>query len=115
MTKGLFEGLVPDDGISLQEILVSLLKADKDLDFKTHINSPMALTGLYLLGKQLKSNQLIISAKIIETFIEKYLKYMVSYNRLGRTEIVKAISSLLDKETISMSFSEKLTSNQKTR
>lgn len=38
---------------------------------------------------------------------------MVSFDRMSRTEIIKAISSLLDKEQVRISLSERLTTNVK--
>ena len=101
--------------ISIQEILVKLLDGDENLDLKSHIHKPKQLTSLVILSKYLKANQCKVSGKLLDDFIAKYLRYMVSYRRLSRTEIVKAISSLFDKETIKMSFSEKITSNAKSR
>jgi len=100
---------------SIQEILVDLLNGEKDLDLKTHIHKPKQLTSLVILSKYLKANKCKVSGKLLDDFIAKYIRYMVSYRRLSRTEVIKAISSLLDKEAIKMSFTEKITSNASSR
>lgn len=110
MFKEIFDGV---NEVSLQEILINLLDGEHDLDLKTHIFKPKQLASLMTLATYLKANKCIISSKIITEFVNKYLRYMVSYNRLSRTEIIKAVSNLLDKDTISMSFSEKMTTNLK--
>lgn len=83
---------------SLQEILINMLDGENNLDLKSHIHKPKQLTSLVVLSKYLKANQCTLSSKIIDSFIEKYLRYMVSFDRLSRTEIIKAISSALEKE-----------------
>lgn len=83
---------------SLQEILINMLDGEKNLDLKTHIHKPKQLTSLVVLAKYLKENQCTKSSKLLEGFIEKFLRYMVSFDRLSRTEVIKAISSALEKE-----------------
>jgi len=82
--------------LSIQEILNNLLDGEQNLDLKTHIFKPKDLSALYVLGNYLKTNKATHSSQIIGEFIEIYLRYMVSYKRLSRTEIIKAISSMLE-------------------
>ena len=102
--------IIPTSDISIQKILNNLLDAEKNLELKTHIYKPKQLTSLVILGNYLKNLGLIKSAKIIETFTKTYLEYMISYKRLSRIEIIKAISSI-NKTKEFLSTSDKLTTN----
>lgn len=84
--------------ISLNEILSNLLDGEKNLDLKTHIFKPKQLSALFVLGSYLNENGAKHTSGIIAEFIQIYLRYMVSFERLSRTEIIKAISSQIDKE-----------------
>jgi len=112
---GMFGDMTEIHDLSVLDILVKLLEGDENLDLKTHIHKPKQFTSLEVLSNYIKANQCSISSKLLELFIKKYRRNMVSYKRLSRIETIKAVSSLLDKETIKMSFTEKLTSNASTR
>lgn len=99
--------------VSIQEILVNLLDGEKDLDLKTHILRPKELASLTILANFLEFSNINKSSELIKSFITKYLRFMVSYKRLSREEIIRAVSSLFDRDTIRMSVSEKLTTNMK--
>jgi len=79
---------------SFKEILNNLLDGEENLDLKTHIFKPKDLSALYVLGNYLRRNKALHSSEIINEFIEIYLRYMVSYKRLSRIEIIRAISTL---------------------
>ena len=98
---------------SLNDILMRMLEGDKDLDLKTHIISPINLAKLKMISVLLKIQEYSDSSDIIVEFINTLNRYMVSFDRMSRTEIIKAISSLLDKEQVRLSISEKLTTNMK--
>jgi len=98
---------------SLNEILMRMMEGDDDLDLKTHIISPINLARLKLYSDFLKMEKLPDSGELISNFINTLNRYMVSFDRMSRTEIIKAISSLLDKEQVRLSISEKLTTNLK--
>lgn len=93
--------------ISLQKILNNLLDGSKDLDLKTHIFKPRQLAGLIALANYLKTIKLTNTSKLIIDFVDDFLRKMVSYKRLSRIEIVKAISAFYEKENLSNS--QKLT------
>lgn len=95
---GTFNELEETSEVSLQDILINMLDGEKDLDLKTHIHKPKQLSALFILKNYLKTNQCKVSSKIVDDFIKQYLRYMVSFDRLSRTEIVKAITSALDRE-----------------
>lgn len=89
------------EDISIQQILVNLQDLEKSLESKTHIHKPKQLTVLWLYGKMgekkiSKETGDLISGR--EGFVNTFLKYMVSFNRLGRKEIVTAVTELRDKE-----------------
>ncbi|GAH55996.1 unnamed protein product [marine sediment metagenome] len=99
--KDVMKEIIPTDDISLQQILNNLLDGTKNLDLKTHIFKPKQLASLVILSTHLKNIGLKNSAKIIDSFIVKYERYMVSFKRMSRKEIVKALSTLNEKEGLS--------------
>ena len=92
--------IIPTKDISLQKILNNLIDGEKNLDLKTHILKPKQLSGLVVLQSYLKSIDLPNSSKLIKNFMTTFKRLMVSYKRLSRTEIIKAISSILEKERL---------------
>lgn len=99
--------MIPTTDISLQRILNNLLDGSKDLDLKTHIFKPKKLASLVSFAFYLKTIELPKTSEIIIDFVNDFLRKMVSYNRLSRIEVVKAISSFYEKEALSNS--QKLT------
>ena len=97
----------PIKDISLQKILNNLLDGSKDLDLKTHIFKPKQLSALITFADYLKSLGLTEVSVLIIDFLKDFLRKMVSYKRLSRVEIVKAISSFYERE--SLSNSQKIT------
>lgn len=97
--------------ITYQEILINLIDGKDNLDLKSEINQPKELASLYVLAKYLDNSNFPNTAKVIKYFITRYLRYMISYKRQSRKEIIEAISSF-NKEA-DMSIIEKLTSNLK--
>lgn len=83
--------------LSYQEILNNMLDSN-NLELKTHINQPKQLAGLNILAQYLDSIGLDDSADMLFSFIDIFLTYMVSYKRLSRTEIIKALTSNLAQE-----------------
>jgi len=93
-----FKDLEEINDVSIQEILIAMLDGEKNLDLKTHIHKPKQLSALVILSKYLKSNGCKGSGKILDDFLLKFLRYMVSFDRLSRIEVIKAISSALERE-----------------
>ena len=87
---------IKDD--SLKKILNNLLDGSTDLDLKTHIFKPKQLSALISFANYLKTRELKNSAKLIIDFVKDYLRKMVSYKRLSRTEIIKAFQSINERE-----------------
>lgn len=107
---GIFDDMVEAHDISLQQILNNLLDGSKDLDLKSHIFKPKQLASLNILADLLKRLKYEKSYKVLIDFIGIYLRYMVSFDRLSRKEIIKAISNLAEKENENL---RKLTDNLK--
>ena len=110
MFKEIFDGV---NEVSFQEILINLLDGEQNLDLKTHIIKPKQVTSLETITEYLKNNKCNNSGKILAFFTKRYKRNMVSFNRLSRIEIIKAVSSLLEADSVSMNFSEKMTKNLK--
>ncbi|MGV9141362.1 MAG: hypothetical protein ACOC1X_00325 [Promethearchaeota archaeon] len=102
-----------DSDITLQQILNALISYDKNLDLKTEIYRPKSLAALNVVQQYLKQKKFTKSAETIGTFIDVFLKYMVSYKRQSRSEIVKAFQFSNEALKATLSISDKLTSNLK--
>lgn len=85
-----FEGI---DQTSYEKILSQLL-TEGNIDLKSDLKNPMALTQLASLSKWCEKEKLTKTQEMIDSFIEKYLRYMVSHNRKSRTEIVQAFNDI---------------------
>lgn len=98
MSERILEDLLESDEISYEKILSELLNT-RDIELKSHISNPKGLAALNLLGSEiLGGNGLEQSASFVSKFILWYLKYMVSKDRLGRIEIIKAVSNSRENE-----------------
>lgn len=92
----ILKDFIENNEITIQKILNNLLNGDKNLDLKTHIYKPKQLASLFTLAKHLKNQKYNGASKLIMDFIETYLRYMVSFKRESRKEIIKALSNLKD-------------------
>lgn len=111
MSDDIFNELIESTDISLQQILNNLLDGSQNLDLKTQIVKPKQLASLNVLSDLLKEMKFKDSSKMLKDFIEIYLRYMVSYERQSRKEIIRAVSSLLEREN--KDLVQKLTKNMK--
>lgn len=101
---------------SIKDILNDLMDATDNLDLKTHINNPKEISVLKTLSTYLQEIKFEKSAMIIDNFIEFYSRYMISWKRLGRTEILRAISNYInnvenEQNDLNKSIRKKLTTN----
>ena len=97
--SSVFDELIPkSEDISLQQILNTLLDGKHNLDLKTEIFKPKDLSSLKILAEFLGKLKYPKSQMVLESFIKIYLRYMVSFERKSRKEIIQAISSLFEKE-----------------
>lgn len=102
----LLEDLKKSGNTSAEEILSKMMQSD-NIELKTQIEAPLELTNLKVIETLLRDYNFTKSANVIHTFIDSYLKYMVSYKREGRKEIIDALKGLMEKET-QKTFTQKL-------
>ena len=94
------DDFIGSDDITIQKILNNLLDGSKNLDLKSHIFKPKQLASLYSLAEYLKNCNYKKSHNIIIDFINRYLRYMVSFKRYSRNEIIRAVSTYSHKENL---------------
>lgn len=82
-----------DDELDSVKILAKLLE-QTDLEMKTEIKNPLALTRLYLIGQYLDGMGFERTASSIKVFIDQYLLYMVSKDGNRAKQIVEALSNI---------------------
>lgn len=92
MSEKATEKFIESDDITSLQILNNLLDGEHNLDLKTQVQQPKKLAILVAITKYLESIKFKESAKTLKIFTEQYLRYMVSYGRESRKEIIKAIS-----------------------
>lgn len=80
--------------------IVSSLLDDKNIEMKTEIINPYALTTLMTIANYLKEHNDVLNHNLIKFWIDKLLKYMVSNNRSSRKEITEILKGYftLEKE-----------------
>ncbi|MEM1793272.1 MAG: hypothetical protein QXE92_03430 [Thermofilaceae archaeon] len=103
-----FEELKPVEEITFEKILGELIKKDENLALKSHVPNPLALDVLKVVQLLLEKRNLKRSSQIIEWFIEYFLVYMISKDRLSRQEIVKAVSEMAKVKLEEKTLKEKL-------
>lgn len=102
MTSDMLEGLTDFSEDSIEKILGNLL-TDNNIELKTEINNPFALSVLKTIQKYLKEKKLQKSSGFIKIFIKYLLKYYVSYERKSRTEIVDAVKGMIENSRLGAS------------
>lgn len=102
--------LSKDTDISREKILVNLLNAKNNLELKTEIHKPKELASLYSIAKYLKVHKYHKSYTTITSFIDIFLRYMISHNRMSRIEIIKALTPIESnvKDYMDTKFSTKI-------
>jgi hypothetical protein len=75
-----------------------LLNKDDDIETKTEIDNPLALSGITLYQKYFEKKGLSKSSKTLETWTNVYLIYQISNKRKSRSEFVKVAQLLLASE-----------------
>jgi len=90
MQDDLFAG---DDEMNLEKILAKLL--DKaDIEMKTEIANPEAMSAAMVTVNYLKARKMPITSGLIEDMVAFLLLYNVSKERKRSTEIVEAFKAL---------------------
>ena len=108
-SDNIFDEFIESTDLSLQQILNNLLDGTHNLDLKSQIFKPKQLASLKVFGQFLGAFKFNKSQELIECFIKTYLRYMISYERQSRKEIIKAIANLFEIE--SKEIGKKLTTN----
>lgn len=96
---GFIKAEQPIDDFGVQEILNVLLEGDTNLDLKTHIIRPKQLASLFTLAKVLEISEYNKSSELLLDFITQYLRYMISFKRLSRGEIIRALTTVVQEDT----------------
>jgi hypothetical protein len=99
--------------IKIEDILIDLQNGEQNLEFKTEVINPLALAGTQVFAEYLTSKRLVECGDMVKAYRKDYLKLMASFQRGARREIINAISSIIDKETIRMSFADRLTTTMR--
>ena len=82
----------------IQEILHVLLEGDNNLELKTHVIKPKQLAALHTLASVLETCEYVKSSGLLYSFIDIYLRYMISFKRLSRGEIIRALTTVVQEE-----------------
>lgn len=86
---------ISEDIIGFQTILTDLMNVQNNIEGKTDIKDPYLIAFFYSFAESIKYSK---SKKVLNTFIDKYLKLCVSINRKGRTEIIQALTSWIEEK-----------------
>lgn len=110
--KRLLDFFIEGNNKGYQEILNVMLEGDNDLDLKTHVLKPKKLSALYTLQEYIEF-KLPSTALLIDLFTTKFNRYMVSFKRMSRIEIIKALSMVnaLEQDFDQVSASKRMTTN----
>lgn len=76
-----------------QEIIKKLLD-DSNLETKTELDKPLRFSCLRVLKKLLENHNMKKSSTILEDFMIESFRFLISHEREGRKEIIKALQSL---------------------
>lgn len=103
--QALLGGLIRRENETYEKILVRLLEPD-NVETKTQVDNPIALTRLDILSSWLRNEGVKGAANLVKDFAHDYRINMVSYKRQSRTEVVKALTEGIRQER---TLAEKLT------
>jgi hypothetical protein len=92
--EAIFGDLMASDELTAEKILQYLLTSDKHLALKTHVMDPTGLAIYRAFLQHMRNMKLPKSEKVMKEFLLAYLEFMVSYKRLSREEVIKALTSL---------------------
>lgn len=100
--------LKPEDDLTFEKILNNMLDGEHNLDLKSHIFKPKVLSSFVVFGSSIGELKYKTAAGRIDTFVKKYLRFMVSYQRLSRKEVTHALASLREESAKSNAFTKNL-------
>jgi len=78
------------------QVLNTLLDGTRNLDLKTDIVNPKALAVLKMISNVMVGWNLDIGGLAIQDFIEIFLRYNISKDRLSRKEVVEVLASRME-------------------
>ena len=104
-------GLMRVRNISYQHILNNLLDPTDGLGMKSRIHKVRELGIMDTIGKYYDDMGMLSASKLYERFVNIILIFSVSEGGLGRIEVTKALSGLIEEEKRGLSNSEKMTTN----
>lgn len=96
-------------GFDVSTILKDLMDAQKNLELKSRIESPLALTRLFLYEKAHRKAGDKESADLVKYFRKYYLRSCIGLNGLARTEIKEIFQGIYQTLKTRLSLSESLT------
>jgi hypothetical protein len=76
------------------DILLDLMDSKHNIDLKTEIDNPKALSVIMLISKYLNRIKYHKSSLALQKWKEFYVNYMVSDKRKGRKEVVEVLKAL---------------------
>ena len=85
------------DTPSLNQILLALISDKENIELKTEIHNPFALTLIKMFGLMFERKGYPKTKKFITDLIKYYLEYMVSNKRKSRKEIENILKSWIEK------------------
>lgn len=111
--RNVFERLLKkDEGNTTLETIKLLSRKDANLALKTEIADPLRLTIFKQLSVYLTKKKMMITGGILSNIHDDYLAYMVSKNRKGREEIIKALVAVAERDRQEQTTREKLVERQ---
>jgi len=95
--QSMLQGLLSTDEESFEKIVLEMLNPD-DVEMKTEVHSPVALTQLEVMAIWYDFEHVPECAKLIRDFCRLYRINMVSFNRQSRKEIKEILTEGLKRE-----------------
>ncbi len=82
---------------SIQQIVLALISDKENIELKTEIFNPLAMTLIQMFGKVFKQKKYLKTSKFIKLLVFIYELNMVSNKRKSRTEVEHILSSWMEK------------------
>ena len=95
---GLFQN-AKDNGEFEEKMVQQLFDTKENLETKTEIQKPLSWSSLGIINNLLDELKLTLSADVLKSFTTLTFKYLISKNRMGRAEYLKALAYLKSSAT----------------
>ncbi len=76
------------------EMILSEMIEPQNIELKTEISQPINLAKLSTIAEACRHEKLERTARVIDYFVEKYLRYEVSHNRESRREMIEGLKAI---------------------